>query len=223
MSNKIHIAVTIDRSYVQHLGVMLCSLFENNAHSEFVIYLLTDFEGNSKAIDKLNKLVGRYKQTLKTIAVDARQVEGVKIDGHISKATYYRLVMPQHLQSYTSKVLYLDSDLVVKANLRELWNTELDSFPIAAVPEIVCQKNAKPSVFNAGVLLIDIDCWVRENITETALSFARNNHHLITHWDQDVLNAIFSGNWMRIPQKWNVTSGDLTENGTLPTEINIIH
>lgn len=221
--NAIHVSVTIDESYFQHTAVMLCSLFENNPTRYFVIYLLTDAQ-NKKELNVLTGMVKKYGHGIKTIAVDQSKIEGVKVDGHISKATYYRLVMPQYVQHHTSKILYLDSDIIIKTDVGELWDTDMKNFPIAAVPEIVCEKNAKPSVFNAGVLLININCWIAENITEKALSFARNNHDLIVHWDQDVLNAIFCDNWMLLPQRWNVISSAFVENKILPIEeIGVIH
>lgn len=221
MQNDIQIATTIDESYVQHLGVMLCSLFENNSSHRFVIYLLTNAQ-NNKELDRLTGMVKKYGHGIKTIAVDQSKVEGVKVDGHISKATYYRLVMPQYVQPYTSKILYLDSDIIIKSDIRELWNTDMKNFPIAAVPEIVCEKNAKPGVFNAGVLLMDIDRWISEGVTEKALSFARNNHDSIVHWDQDVLNAVFYKTWLSLPQKWNVISSAFAEK-VMPIKINVIH
>ncbi len=223
MQNTIQIAAAIDKSYVQHLGVMLCSLFENNSSHLFAIYLLTDAQ-NNKGLDKLTDMVRKYGHQIQTITVDNLKVEGVKVDGHISKATYYRLIMPQYVQFYTSRILYLDSDIIMKSDIRELWNTDMKNFPVAAVSEIVCGKNAEPAVFNAGVFLIDIDRWITEGMTEKALSFAQNNHDSIVHWDQDVLNAVFYKNWLPLPQKWNVISSAFVENKTLPIEeIGVIH
>ena len=40
--DNIHIVFASDDAYVQHLGVLLVSIFENNGEESFVIYILSD-------------------------------------------------------------------------------------------------------------------------------------------------------------------------------------
>ena len=220
MNDIIHIATTIDKNYIQHLGVMLCSLFEHNKDNKFLIHILIDFDENE--LRTLKAFVKKYNQTISIIFLDNSILGNVKLSGHISKATYYRLVMPEYLIGQTEKVLYLDSDLIIKSNILPLWHTQLDNFPVAAVND----GTEGNDFFNAGVLLININYWVANNFTKRCLEYAYTNHDKIIFWDQDVLNAILRTQWKPLPEIWNITSGYFDE--TIPndirfSDINIIH
>ncbi len=222
MKDKIHIVTTIDISYIQHLGVMLCSLFENNLENKFTVYVLVDFEDT--ALSKLKIIFNKYKQELKVISIDLALLKNVKVDGHISKATYFRLIMPDYLIKYTEKIIYLDTDIIIKDNLMPLWQTDLGKYPLAAVNEEI--EESKNIFFNAGVLLIDLKYWIENNITQKCLEYAADNHEKIIFWDQDVLNEIFKGNWKQLDQKWNMTSNFLNQSSTKvfnSSQIGIIH
>lgn len=91
------------------------------------------------------------------------------------------------------RVLYLDADTLVRANLRELWDTDMDNRPIAAAPDVGYPRGKNGGdYFNAGVILFDL-ALVRRSLNgllaqcraEIELPFA----------DQDVLNNHFSGSW----------------------------
>lgn len=42
---------------------------------------------------------------------------------YISRATYYRLLIPQILSEDIHKVLFLDCDIIVRHSLRPLWES----------------------------------------------------------------------------------------------------
>ena len=52
----------------------------------------------------------------------------------------YRLFVPQVLPNTVNKIIYLDSDLIVNLDIKELWQIELDDKILAAVPEILTFK-----------------------------------------------------------------------------------
>ena len=58
--------------------------------------------------------------------------------------------------------------------------------------------------FNAGVMLINIDKWKRDDIGNKAIKYANQNHDRIKFADQDALNAIIDGNWIELHPKYNV-------------------
>ncbi|KAI0829280.1 glycosyl transferase [Trametes gibbosa] len=101
------------------------------------------------------------------------------------------------------RVLYLDADVLVRGDLRELWDTDLQGNPIAAAVDIgfpMGHDTARGPYFNAGVLLMDlasIRARIGElNATATALKAAKM-------LDQDALNAHFAGAWLPLSLRWN--------------------
>ena len=219
---KIHIATTIDKNYVQHLGVMLASLFENNPANAFVIHIFTDFEPEAE-FRKLQAFIQASHQEMVFKQLNTVKVEGLKITGHISRATYFRLLIPGFLQSVTDRILYLDSDLLVLQDLLPLWQTDLGDFPVAAVPELAfINPDNDYLIFNAGVLLLNVNFWIENDLTHKALHYAQQNADKIVYWDQDVLNYIFQKNWLPLPEKWNLLSAHFAT-ATPITDLGIIH
>lgn len=118
---------------------------------------------------------------------------------HLSYATFFRYFIPQFVTE--EKALYLDADIIVRDSIEELFLEDFDGFSIAAV-EDEFEKNT----FNAGVMLIDVDAWRREGITEKLLQLT-NEFHESSYGDQGILNRLFQNNWKKLPQKYNFMVG----------------
>ena len=138
--------------------------------------------------------------------------------GHIE--TYYRLILPWLLPRY-DKVLYLDSDMVVAADVAELFSEKVDGFLLAAchdadtaglyngywkdrkkyTDEIL--HLAEPyQYFQAGTLLMNLAEFRREYTVSTVLDFAAKERWQLQ--DQDVLNKLCEGRVRYVDMAWNV-------------------
>ena len=69
---------------------------------------------------------------------DSSQVAGLKTSHHISPVAYYRILLPHVLPESLDRVLYLDCDLLIRANLMELWNQRLNQDWCLAIPDVAC-------------------------------------------------------------------------------------
>jgi lipopolysaccharide biosynthesis glycosyltransferase len=134
--------------------------------------------------------------------------ENLRVDKYLSIATYYRLFSPRVLPANLTKVLYLDSDIVVRRSLSGLWNTDLNDHALAAVEEFGdFRKTPRIRKFNAGVMLINLDFWRRNSVAEQAMAFARNHPEKVEWHDQDALNAVLDDRWIRLSAIWNEQTG----------------
>ena len=210
MTKRINIATTIDKSYVQHLGVMLCSLFENNPSHHLNIFV---FSKNLSFIQvrKLKKLIYGYHADITIIEINELQIQDLKLDLHASVANYYRLLIANLLPGHLRKILYLDSDIVIKTDIAELWQIDVSSCYLvaAAEPFYDCSYldfDSEDKYFNSGVMLINLDKWREEEIGKSAINFIEQNPDKIKMWDQDGLNVVLKGKWLELPQQWNQTS-----------------
>ncbi|KAI0637646.1 glycosyl transferase [Trametes polyzona] len=102
------------------------------------------------------------------------------------------------------RVLYLDADVLVRGDLKELWNTDLQGHPLAAVPDVGYPMGhdgmKRAPYFNAGVLLMDLAA-IRSNIGDLhALAATMKDSKMK---DQDALNAHFEGRWLPLGLRWN--------------------
>src|SRR3546814_5205985 len=102
--------------------------------------------------------------TLHNIVVDARQFENVRTTPGITLATYYRLVMHHMLPAHVQRIFYLDSDIVVRKCLSEIYDIDLDGYLFAGVEDSLSlhynRKFGLPETaahINAGVTLVNLE------------------------------------------------------------------
>lgn len=128
-------------------------------------------------------------------------------------ASYARLLLPDLLPE-RERVLYLDADLLVDADITPLFALEWKGSLAAAVQdpffsridtqlpaEQVAPGTGDWPAFNAGVLLMNLAQWRIERPVE-ALG-ARAGLVQGKFRDQAILNAALAGRWLRLARRWN--------------------
>lgn|GEM_PF-1606596 len=133
---------------------------------------------------------------------------------HGNLMTYGRLFLSRLLPHH-SKVTYLDCDLVVTGDLSELDQFDLSGYPLAAVSKgtfrtalewPVCQSlgySLDAPYFNAGVLVLNLDCWRTEDLLGECIDFATKHSKSLFTADQTILNFVFYNNFARLPERFN--------------------
>jgi len=211
LKETIHIACAADNTYVQHTGVMLTSLFENNTSNNIHIHLFSAaFSEENK--NHIENIVKKYRQSFSFYTLEQSLFDGCYISHHVSYATYYRIVIPKIIDKNISKILYLDTDIIVRKDLLPFWQTNIENAIIGAVLEPLFDDFKRLNIppenkyFNAGILMINIESWVSNNLTDIIFTYISNYKNLLTFWDQDALNANLYKNWFSLPPKWNQQS-----------------
>ncbi|MEY2194319.1 glycosyltransferase family 8 protein [Neobacillus sp. BF23-41] len=204
----ISIVALSNDNYAVHLATMLLSLFENKlTETNYQIYII---DGNL-SIDnksKINSLLQNYNTSPIYLNVDPSIYKHFKGWGHVSREAFYRISIPDLLDKRIKKAIYLDSDLIIKGDLRELWENEhLENHFLGAVEDPVDFSGIRlPNgykYFNSGVLLMNLKKWRKYKISNKVLNFINKNPKKIIWWDQDALNAILYNKWFPLDYKWN--------------------
>lgn len=214
-TDKIHIVLASDDAYVQHLGVLLISIFENNKEEAIVIHLLADSISEEKKRLLSQIVESRYGQQFVVYEMDKSVFGDASIHAHLyrSIAAYYRLKLSDLLPPEVSRILYLDCDMIVTGRLRPLWETDIADVAVAAVkdvlsfsPENLERLSLSPDkrYFNSGMLLINVEHWRQENVFNKAMKISNEKSELLLYDDQDVLNILFHDHWRSVPFRWNV-------------------
>ena len=146
-----------------------------------------------------------------------RELANLKVGGAITTATYYRLLIPELLATHR-KAIYLDADLIVQADLADLWNAPLGDHHLLAVQDQGVQVISGPfgltnyrslgipdgrKYFNAGVLVLALDRWRADRTAEAIVNYVREKHEYIRFHDQDGLNAVLWDSWGELDPRWN--------------------
>ena len=122
---------------------------------------------------------------------------------HLKMETWYRLLLPDLLHDY-EKILYLDCDMIIEADVAELYDTDVSDFLLAATrdPDTaglyggydparkkytheVMKMKDPANYFQAGAILFNLEEFRKTYTTEEMLKFAASEKWKLM--DQDVL------------------------------------
>lgn len=210
---RLTVFYTHARNFWSHTTVSVASVLKHTSHVDFHIF--TD------AVDpywlrKMELLCPPASSTVTHHLFDSAQTDGLKNCGYFGLTTYNRLFIPELFAGRTNHLIYLDSDMVVRASLRELAAIPLNGHVLAAVPGVSKSANHAKSLslghgqqapyFNAGLMVIDPDQWVKEGIRDRCIAFGMEHPERIQLADQDMLNYVLAGRYQRLPLKWNVVT-----------------
>lgn len=208
-----HITCNTDNNYAQHCCAMLCSLFENNKDMSFHVHVLT----NALSINnegEIKQLCSRYNACLTIHEVDESRLEGVKFRKRrpLTKAAYYRTLLPEIIDKSIDNILYLDCDMIVVGSVSELFEIELDNYALAATKDCMpfnsehrkqLHFESDERSFCSGIMMVNLKYWREHNSTEALLEYSRRERGEIFLHDQDALNYVFKKQWFLLPPKWN--------------------
>lgn len=212
--HKIVLACACNDAYSPYCGTMITSVFSNNREESIEVNVLTSDIGEENK-KKFDELASDYDQVINVFYVNPDQFEGLPLksgNSNLTKEAYYRLLLPEILPD-TKKVLYLDCDLIVRAHLRELWETNIEGCAFACVKDredIIKERvktlgyNQLDSYFNSGVTLMNLEFLRGFNFSEKAFAFISSKGHLMKYVDQCVINAVCHGYFRELPVKWNM-------------------
>jgi lipopolysaccharide biosynthesis glycosyltransferase len=208
------IVLACDGSYAMQLATTLVSIVGANRSGQPIeVYVLSDhfsLRMRQRVVDSLPE----GSVVIRWVPVDLSSFQEFSRLPHISRMTFARFMIPRVIPEGVQRVLYLDADLLVLGDLGPLWDVDLKGAVIGAVLDRILDPQLKarlpglenfPRVrdyFNSGVLLIDLDRWRKERISENALQYL-TNHPDSPYADQDALNVACDGLWTALDMRWN--------------------
>jgi lipopolysaccharide biosynthesis glycosyltransferase len=198
------------------LTAMLYSLLENKVSTNPVIIYIIDSQISEKNKSILTNTVKRFNAEIKYLPIDLTLYDGYKLIYHLTQETYHRISIPDLLEKDIEKVIYLDSDMIIKEDITRLWDVNIDHYFLAAVIDawqgIKKLRHSDLSIpddcdyFNAGVLVLNLKKWREHNITNQIIDFMKKNQSIIRYPSQDPMNAILHDKWLQLDEKWNLQS-----------------
>ncbi|MCX8617877.1 hypothetical protein J3U42_05660 [Gilliamella sp. B2923] len=205
-----HIAFCFDDNYAMPAGIAMSSVISNNLDKNLVFHLFANNVTNEK-ISRFNQLNSDNVSIICYEIGDDFSINPDTLVLHVSASTCLRFVVPQILNKVTSRVLYLDCDVLCTNNLNELIHTDLSDKYAAVVPDVdKTQEKQCPACdipygeyFNAGMIYINTDMWVDNNLTDKAFAMI-NSGKVYKFADQDVLNILMQGKTAFLPKRFNI-------------------
>ena len=212
------VACLTDRRFAQFAGVLLASLFDNGDVPDdwrLIVFGLGLRPGDKA---RIRASCGPFADRPEFIDIDVDTPIFRKLlptRWSLSPANYARLLLPEMVAGEDDRLLYLDCDMLVLASLRSLATVDMEGQALAVVREPDTGNHpavdgrlphpAEIPYFNAGLLLIDLDTWRREDLTRRTFAFIETHQSRLRFAEQDALNCVTAGRWKALDPAWNYT------------------
>ncbi|WP_277872322.1 glycosyltransferase family 8 protein [Helicobacter sp. MIT 05-5293] len=191
----------------------------SNEHEGYCFHIISDFISQD-SLHKLKLLESnlnqRYPCQIKTHIIDDSIFRPYKkwgFNGDKSYSAYYRLLIDEILPSEVTKALYLDTDMLVLCDIRELFALDLKgkilaasngfSSPFSCTLNFKARDSGKDLVtqtnqyFCSGLLLIDMEQWRKNDILSKCISFLEN--YITDFANQDAINVAITDSFILPP------------------------
>lgn len=209
-----HIAFGVDSDYIRSMGVTIASLVRHNPQIEFHFHVFSPSisrqdEQKLRAIEKKHNVAVYFKKVDPSVFLEYSRFPSFS---QYSAAIFTRLLIPHALQHVTSKVLYLDADILCLGDISEIVDMDISNDIVAVVHdngaetvERQCEKLLLKTnqYFNSGVLYINIPSWIRSRVTEKTIEVLGKSEQKFIFPDQDALNIVLDGKARMMESKWN--------------------
>lgn len=180
---------------------MLKSLFLNNPEQKFSIYLMHS-SLQEQELEMLHSFVEKNEHELHVITVKQEHFMDAPVVKHYSKEMYYRLLAFKYLPKNLERILYLDPDILVINDIRDLYHIELKGYLYAAayhdrgsvkeLNKLRLKQYEIEAYYNSGVLLMNLEEQRIKIKEEEIYQFVEENRKKLILPDQDVINGLYS-------------------------------
>jgi len=206
-----------DDKYVKYMMVTMKSLIANaTVGYEYRLYVLhTDISAENQAVVKKME-TSNCKVSFVDVREELKKFEKkISLRDYYSATTYYRVLIADMFPEY-DKVLYIDSDTIVREDIANLYQYNLGKNYIGAVrDQLVVQTDiygdyvekvlgiSRGAYFNAGVVLINCEQFRKEHMLKQFLELL-NTYTFVVAQDQDYLNILCMDRVLWLDPRWNV-------------------
>lgn len=221
----IHLAFGFDHNLVTQFEITLLSIIKNT-NSRLQCYIL----GRGLDQEWIHCLISKYSAVhfkfYDMTVVDYG--DNIRTLSHITQSTMDRLFLAKLIN--VDKVMYLDTDLIVRCNLLEIWGINIENHFMAGVPSIFGGwKDVMTIVFRTSKLLSPNDANDLRNHCMTnfpsslgknynagvllmnldmmrSICFTENSLTFVEHYclnDQDILTLFSNGKVLELPKEYN--------------------
>lgn len=206
MDNQIVLVLCFDLNYANQAAVASYSAIKNSS-SPIKLYWIVpgkDFE----AITKLKDHLKSFDFKINLIKANENAFIEWKVMGHINHSSYLRLLIPDLINE--EKIIYIDSDTLVLADLSEIWHNDMDELTIGGVKDNEGAINltkiswlAGDVYINAGVLIMNLEMLRRDNFFSKCQDIYQKFEEKIVFLDQCIINKYAENRKYILDKKWN--------------------
>ena len=210
-NNYINIVYVLDVKFIIPTFVSIYSLIKNKlTTSLYNIYVLTNFN-DYRIFNLFNSF--NSETTIINVIYSKQDLSfhTCKYDRQYLTATptaLYKFYISEILLDI-NKVIYIDGDTIIRKDLSNLFNINIENYVLAAVrdyPQVLFNEqifSINSDYFNTGVLLLNLSKFRKENYTNK-LIYAKTKLHNDNLMDQNVFNTVLKNKVLLLDIKYNM-------------------
>lgn len=214
--NVIPIVFATDKNYLPFLAVTLKSLQEKaNLKYTYKIFIFHESLTLKEMISILEMGNKNFKIRFINLTLFMLKIKSkLHTRDYYTNTTYYRFFIPKLLGGY-KKALYLDCDLLIRRDISELYNQDIEDYLVGAVTEDVMTNIDvygryvedvlgvnRNKFFNAGILLMNLKKFRKEHIEKKFIKLLSVYTFRVTQ-DEDYLNLLCKDQVRYFDERWN--------------------
>ena len=218
-NNRVTLVLCFDDGMARHAAATLSSSARNLRPGWMIDAYVITFGLTDEHYQRLQNVVSRYDNLELTLMSPITQgYEQLPHAAWVSSSANLRVEIPYHFADY-ERVLYLDADTLVCADLVELWEKSMESAAVMACQDTAVSRaernismltflkfgmNKKTPCFNSGVLLIQPQAWLEKDIAQRYHDLLQDYGDAFVCCDQDALNILLFDSVGFLDPAWNM-------------------
>lgn len=208
-----NIAYSCNDAYIEQTGVSMISVLENNKEEHDLTFYIISKDISENNICILKNIGNAYNREVIII-----EFESICYDLNISNIgrhieTIYSKVFFGRIKGL-SKIIYLDSDIIVNGSLRGLWDTDLSDCYMGVV-QTRCTKTTRKAlelddstpVFNDGMAIVNVDYCNENNLIDKIKNVIDKYNGNPPVLSEGALNIVCKGHVKFVDLKYNLMAG----------------
>jgi len=224
------VVFSTDDNYAAPAGVAIQSVLNTISADVFCDVVVLDNSVSEENRKRL-KALGEPEKSAVRLCDVSHIAEDAPVHSQFTKATYQRLFIPFLFRTH-EKVLYLDSDILIRKDVSELFETQFANECVAAASDVgiseqVCRRarirfkgrrinwpryaerhlgvadGDSKNLINSGLLLFNIAACAKDDFSVMS-DLDRHVHFGYFHHDQCVATRLFCGRIKHLHLRWNL-------------------
>ena len=207
-----NIIYTLNDNFVPQVGAGIISVLENNKEANSINFYIISSGISEKNKIELTNLVKKYGRFIKIIELgNINDYFDFQFDTNgWNPIVLARLLLDKILPNDINRIIYLDGDTIVRGNIEDLWNIDLNNKTIGMSIEPTIDKKrievlnlGMHPYCNAGVLLIDLKRFRKISAGKKIIEFYKKYDGKLFANDQDAINGALKDEIFVISPKYN--------------------
>ncbi len=219
-ASPVVLACGADEAFAMPMAVTLFSAISHLTRPAEIYVIDGGLGGRTR--DRLQEVLGQARGdtrvTFLNPPLDVLRRGTLPLGGH-SPMAYLRLLLPAALPPEVTHILYLDSDLLVRSDLAQLWDQRQMVDAIAGVPDyaspVVSGRGGVPNwrerglpanapYVNSGVLMMNLTAWRANDLAGQIIDYSLAHQAVNRFADQDGINALLCKRCKLLDMRWNI-------------------